>query len=96
MTLAEIDKVLAQWENRLTSAATNLFDLQNDPTYQCLTGTAGAPRTPLTGLTATRLAPALENIGTLFQCFDLLRCTIDSAVQLRGELPSIFNGEQKA
>ena len=31
MTLADIDNALAQWESRLTSAAHNLFDLQNDP-----------------------------------------------------------------
>src|ERR1035438_265329 len=95
MTLAEIDKVLAQWESRLSSAAHNLFDLQNDPAYQCLTGTAGAPKTQLTGVTANRISPALENIGTLFQCFDLLRCTIDRAVQLRRGLPVMFGGDQK-
>jgi hypothetical protein len=39
--------------------------------------------------------PALENIGTLFQCFDLLRCTIDSAVQIRKDLPSLFGADQK-
>jgi hypothetical protein len=96
MTLADIDQALAQWESRLASAAHNLFDLQNDATYQCLTGTGGAPKTQITGITATRVAPAIENFGTLFQCFDLLRCTIDRAVQLRAELPSLFGGEQKA
>jgi hypothetical protein len=95
MTLADIDKALAQWESRLSSAAHNLFDLQNDPTYQCLTGTGGAPKTTLSGVTATRISPALENFGTLFQCFDLLRCTIDQAVQLRKDLPALFGGEQK-
>ena len=80
MTLADIDKALTQWESRLSSAAHNLFDLQSDPTYQCLTGTAGAPRTALSGVTANRVSPALDNIGTLFQCFDLLRCTINRAV----------------
>jgi hypothetical protein len=95
MTLADIDKALAQWEDRLSSAAHNLFDLQNDPTYQCLTGTAGAPKTLLTGVTASRVSPALNTIGTLFQCFDLLRCTIDRAVQLRRDLPSLFGGDQK-
>jgi hypothetical protein len=95
MTLADIDKALAHWESRLSSAAHNLFDLQNDPTYQCLTGTAGAPKTQITGVTAGRVSPALDNIGTLFQCFDLLRCTIDRAVQLRKDLPSLFSGEQK-
>jgi hypothetical protein len=95
MTLPDIDKALAQWESRLTSAAHNLFDLQSDPTYQCLTGTGGMPKTQLTGVTATRVSPALENIGTLFQCFDLLRCTIDRAVQLRKDLPSLFGTDQK-
>jgi hypothetical protein len=95
MTLADIDKALAQWEDRLSTAAHNLFDLQADPTYQCLTGTAGAPLTPLTGVTRTRVGPTLENIGTLFQCFDLLRCNLDRAVQLRRDLPVLFGGDQK-
>ena len=95
MTLADIDKALAQWESRLSSAAHNLFDLQADPTYQCLTGAGGAPLTKLSGVTRTRVGPALENIGTLFQCFDLLRCTVDRAVQLRRGLPAMFGGDQK-
>src|ERR1035441_8642306 len=95
MTLADIDRALAQWESRLSSAAHNLFDLQADPTYQCLTGAGGAPLTKLSGVTRTRVGPALENIGTLFQCFDLLRCTIDRAVQLRRGLPAMFGGDQK-
>lgn len=95
MPLAEIDKALAQWESRLESAAHNLFDLQGDPTYQCLTGTSGAPKTPLTGITAAKIFPAIDNVGTLFQCFDLLRCTIDRAVQLRRDLPSLFGADQK-
>jgi hypothetical protein len=96
MTLADIDKALAQWESRLSSAAHNLFDLQADPTYQCLTGTGGAPLTRLSGVTQAKVAPALENIGTLFQCFDLLRCAIDRAVKLRRDLPTLFGAEQKA
>jgi hypothetical protein len=96
MTLADIDKALAQWESRLSSAAHNLFDLQSDATYQCLTGTSGAPKTPLAGITAAKICPAIDNIGTLFQCFDLLRCTIDRAVNLRRDLPSMFGVDQKA
>jgi hypothetical protein len=96
MTLADIDKALAQWESRLSSAAHNLFDLQADPTYQCLTGTGGAPLTKLSGVTQAKVAPALENIGTLFQCFDLLRCTVDRAVQVRRDMPSLFGADQKA
>ena len=95
MTLADIDKALAQWESRLSSAAHNLFDLQADPTYQCLTGSGGAPLTQLSGVTKARVGPALENVGTLFQCFDLLRCTIDRAVQLRRDFPALFGGDQK-
>lgn len=95
MTLADIDKALAQWESRLSSAAHNLFDLQADPTYQCLTGSGGAPLTRLSGVTQAKVGPALENIGTLFQCFDLLRCTIDRAVQLRRDMPSLFGADQK-
>src|SRR5689334_3086297 len=95
MTLADIDKALAQWESRLSTAANNLFDLQNDPTYQRLTGTSDAPQSQLTGITAAKISPALENVGTLFQCFDLLRCTINQAIELRSELPAMFGGDQK-
>lgn len=95
MTLSEIDKSLAQWEVRLSSAAQNLFDLQGDPTYQCLAGSGGMPKTQLTGVSAAKVQPALENIAMLYQCFDLLRSTIDRAAQLRRAPRQLFSSDQR-
>lgn len=90
----EIDQLIAHWKNKVNIAGQNLLDLQELPTYQRLCGSFGYPTIKLTGITATRVTPALEAMNDLFQHFDLLVQTVDKAIKLRQQLPR-FLGTQK-
>ena len=96
MKLQEIDSALAEWNNRLAAIAKNLLELQADSTYQLLTGSGGAAKLALTGVTAARVEPSLGAMLTIFQHFGLLHGVIDQAMQLRAGLPAMFGGEAKA
>jgi hypothetical protein len=93
--ISEIDQLLADWKNKLQVVSQNLFDLQELPTYQRLCGSPGFPQVHLTGITATRVIPALEAMNDLFQYFDLLVQTVDQANRLRQQLPRFLPTEQK-
>lgn len=95
MTLREIDAALAAWNSRLGAAAQNLMDLQADPTYQELSGSGGVSKVRITGVTASRVEPALGAMVTVFQHFGLLNHTIERASQLRKNLPTLFGSDQK-
>jgi hypothetical protein len=95
MTLQEIDGALAAWNSRLEAAAQNLMDLQSEPTCEQLTGSGGAPKAPITGVTAARVEPALGAMAAAFQYFALLNDTIKRANLLRHNLPTLFGSEQK-
>ncbi|WP_193197382.1 hypothetical protein [Nostoc sp. MG11] len=91
----EIDQLLADWKNKVKIASQNLLELQELPTYQRLCGSPGFPGAHLTGITAARVAPALESVNKLFQYFDLLVQTVDQATKLRQKLPRFLPREQK-
>lgn len=85
----EIDQLLRFWQNQLDTATQNLLELQELPTYQRLCNTK------LTGMTATKVTPALAAMNDLFQYFDLLVQTVNKASQLRQQLPKFLASEQK-
>ena len=93
MTLLELDAVLAAWNDRLAAIADNLLELQAEPAYQALAGTAGTAQ--ITGVTAARVRPALAAIPTIYVHFGLLRSAVDRATAIRRTLPAIFGAEQK-
>jgi hypothetical protein len=95
MTLREIDDALAAWNGRLGAAAQNLMDLEAEPSYQQITGSGGVPKAPITGVTASRVEPALGAMVTVFQHFSLLNETIKRAELLRHNLPTLFGSDQK-
>jgi hypothetical protein len=95
MTLQEIDDALAAWHKRLTAIADNLLWLQNDSTYQMLTGAVGSARMQTAGATARLVEPALSPMQTIFERFSALQSTVERAVALRRSMPSLFGGEQK-
>jgi hypothetical protein len=90
VTLQQIDTALAAWNGRLEAVAGNLLWLQNDVTYQMLTGSGGAARVNLSGETAARVDPALATVRNLFSHFDMLRSTVDRAADIRKGLPAFF------
>jgi hypothetical protein len=95
MTLREIDERLVMWTSTLRTVAQNLMDLQSQPTYQRLAGLNGMPRAELSGISATKIAPALEAMGMLFQYFNLLQSTIEQAEELRRRIVPFLSNDQK-
>lgn len=92
---SEIDQLLADWKSKIQVVSQNLFDLQELPTYQRLCGSPGFPKLHLTGITATKIDPALAAINDLFQYFDLLLQTVEQASRLRQQMPRFLPTEQK-
>ncbi|MBD2606239.1 hypothetical protein H6G81_17310 [Scytonema hofmannii FACHB-248] len=90
----EIDQLIADWKNKVNIAGQNLLELQELPTYQRMSGGFGFPPVKLTGITATRVTPALEAMNDLFQHFDLLVQTIDKAIKLRDQLPRFLSTQK--
>jgi hypothetical protein len=91
----EIDQLLADWKYKIKVVTQNLLELQELPTYQRLCGSPGFPKVDLTGITATRVTPALEAMNDLFQYFDLLVQVVEKASKLRQQLPRFLVSEQK-
>jgi hypothetical protein len=87
----EIDQLIANWKNKVNIAGQNLLELQELPTYQRLCGSFGFPPVKLTGITQTRVTPALEAMNDLFQHFDLLVQTVDKAIKLRKQSPRFLS-----
>lgn len=95
MTLEQIDQLLADWKQKVNVIGQNLIDLHGLPTYQRLAGQYPYPPAQLTGITQTRVSPALEAMNELFQHLDLLNQTIEQASQLRKQLPRFLASDQK-
>jgi hypothetical protein len=90
----EIDQLIADWKKKVNIAGQNLLELQELPTYQRLCGGFGFPPVKLTGITQTRVTPALEAMNDLFQHFDLLVQTVDKAIKLRQQLPRFLSTQK--
>lgn len=95
MTPDDLDHLLTQWRDQIDRVNQNLLDLYDIPTYQQLAGTQGFSATPLTGITHTQVAPALEAMNELFQHFDLLQQTLDRAQAQRQQLPRFLGADAK-
>jgi hypothetical protein len=95
ITAAQLDDLLKDWQQKLSSVSQNLYDLDNLPTYQRLMGSSGMPQARLTGQTQQVVSVALSDLNRLFQSFDLLRQTIDRACELRDQLPRFGKVEEK-
>jgi hypothetical protein len=93
--LEQIDRLLADWKARLNLASQNMLAVQELDTYQRLAGEAGFLKAQLTGITAERVAAALEAMNQVFQHFGLLLATIDRATELRKQLPRFLSNDQK-
>ena len=93
ITIEQIDQLLTDWKRKVNLVSQNLIDLQDLPTYQRLAGAPGVSKTPLTGITATQVTPALEAINDLFQQFDLLIKPIEQANALRKQVSRFLRSE---
>ena len=93
MTIEHIDQLLTDWKHKVNLVSQNLIELQDLPTYQQLAGALGVSKTPLTGISATQVTPALEAINDLFQQFDLLIKPIEQASVLRKQVSRFLRSE---
>jgi hypothetical protein len=92
--LAQIDRLLTDWRQKVAAANQNLLDLYDLPAYQRVQGT-GNPPTNLTGISQQQVSTALTAIDCLFQDLELLTETIDRARKLRQDLPALFVSDDR-
>jgi hypothetical protein len=89
LNLAQIDRLLAEWAQKVDAANQNLLDLYDLPAYQRLSG-VGNPPSNVTGITQQQASTALTAIERLFEYLELFNQPIDRARRLRKELPALF------
>jgi hypothetical protein len=89
LNLAQIDRLLTDWQQKVDAANQNLIDLYDLPAYQRLSG-MGNPPSNVTGITQQRSSAALTAIDRLFEDVELLNQPIALARKLRRELPAFF------
>jgi hypothetical protein len=93
LTLAQIDRLLTDWQQKVDAANQNLIDLYDLPAYQRLSG-RGNPPSNVIGMTQHRSSVALTAIDRLFEDIELLNQPIALARKLHRELPNFFVTEQ--
>ena len=86
MTLAQIDAALTDWDGKLQVVSDNLMALTHLTAYQRLKGEGGWPRAQVTGTTAARVLPALENMHELWTCYSLFQSVVQQAKELRASV----------
>jgi hypothetical protein len=89
LTLAQIDRLLTEWQQKGDAANQNLLDLYDLSAYQRLSG-VGNPPNNVTGITQQQASTALTAIERLFEYLELFNQQLDRARKLRRELPSLF------
>jgi hypothetical protein len=89
LTLAQIDRLLTDWQQKASAANQNLLDLDDLPAYQRLSG-VGNPPSNVTGITQQQASGALTAIELLFEDIELLNQTLARSQKLRRELPAFF------
>jgi hypothetical protein len=90
---AEVDQLLASWDERLKRVDDNLIALESEPTYELLAGVRGA-KTALDGVTRHRVEPALAALGELFEHRARLTEVVTRAKEIRASL-NFWDRDQK-
>lgn len=87
MTLEKLDALLAEWKSIMDTAARNLVELHNLPSYEILVGSSGgSPRLKLAGATEAHLGPAIFAAEAFLREFGLLSDAIQRAVEQRQQI----------
>jgi hypothetical protein len=81
MTLDDIDRALADWQERLARVDENLIELDGEPTCELL------EKSELEGITKERVTPALAAMRELFAQRTALNNVLDRARALRASTP---------
>lgn len=89
MNLEQIDKALADWQGRIALGSSNLLELDDNETYKRLRGDLGAPPL-LTGITKTRVEPALNAVRELWRYLQLIQDVVGRAAEMRKNMPRLW------
>jgi hypothetical protein len=89
LNLAQIDRLLTDWQQKADAANQNMLDLDDLPAYQRLSG-VGNPPSNVTGITQQQASRALTAIDRLFEDLELLNHSLDRSHKLRRSLPAFF------
>lgn len=91
MTSEQIDAALSEWQTRLSAAAGNLLELDDNAAYQRLRRSAAS----LTGRTWAQIGPALPLLDGLWQAQQQLTDIINQAEALRPALGRLWAHESE-
>jgi hypothetical protein len=94
LTLAQLDRLLTDWQQKSDAANQNLLDLYDLPAYQRLSG-MGNPPSNVSGITQQKASAALTAIERLFESLELLNQTLGRAQRLRRDLPALFISDRQ-
>jgi hypothetical protein len=87
VTLEKLDALLAEWKSIMDTAARDLVDLHNLPSYEILVGSSGgSPRHKLAGVTEAHLGPAIFAAEAFMREFGLLSDAIQRANERRQQI----------
>lgn len=88
MSVEAIDRVLAEWDERLRRVDESLLALEGEPTFQMLAPRAST-RAPLEGETKRVVEPALDALADLFEHRGRLTEVLDRAREVRASMSGI-------
>jgi hypothetical protein len=88
MSAEVVDRVLAEWDERLRRIDESLLALEAEPTYQMLAPRAST-RAPLQGETARVVAPALEALNDVFEYRGKLTEVLERAREMRASMSGL-------
>jgi hypothetical protein len=88
MSVEAIDRVLAEWDERLRRVDESLLALEAEPTYQML-APRSRTRAPLEGETKRVVEPALDALAELFEHRGRITEVLDRAREVRASMSGI-------
>jgi hypothetical protein len=90
MNLDQIDALIQEWQEKLRLATDNILEITDLITYKRLAGETGFSAASLEGVTAARVAPALDAMRELWQGLPLLNDAVNKAAALRKSVNRLF------
>ena len=94
MSVEEIDRVLAWWDERLRRIDESLLALEAEPTYQLL-APRSSPRATMEGETLRLVGPALDALGELFEHRGRLTEVLERAQAVRASMSSFWGNDDR-
>jgi hypothetical protein len=94
VTLTELDRALAYWQQASDTIAANVFALYEHPTYKVLAGDARSASPKLAGLTLSRAGSVVDDVSALMAQSTELKQVIARAAEMRKAILPFFQTER--